>query len=61
MGNDGEQGTRAIAAAGGEVWAEAESSAVVYGMPRAAIATGKVAHVLPLAELGVALLARLKS
>jgi two-component system chemotaxis response regulator CheB len=61
MGNDGEEGTKAIAAAGGEVWAESESTAVVFGMPRAAISTGKVAQVLPLTELGVALLARLKS
>jgi two-component system, chemotaxis family, protein-glutamate methylesterase/glutaminase len=61
MGNDGEEGTKAIAAAGGEVWAEAESTAVVFGMPRAAIATGKVAQVMPLTDLGTALLARLKS
>lgn len=61
MGNDGEQGTKAIAQAGGEVWAESEASAVVYGMPRAAIGTGKVAQVLALPEMGTALLARLKS
>lgn len=61
MGNDGEEGVKAIAQAGGEVWAEAESSAVVFGMPRAAIDTGKVRQVLPLTELGEALLARLKS
>lgn len=60
MGNDGEDGTRQIAAAGGEVWAEAEETAVVFGMPRAAISTGKVSRVLPLPALGDALLARLK-
>lgn len=34
MGNDGLAGARAIRAAGGEVLTEAESSCVVYGMPR---------------------------
>jgi len=47
MGNDGSQGVRRIKEAGGGVIAEAEESAVVFGMPREAIATGvvdKVAH-----------------
>jgi len=35
MGNDGTAGARAIRAAGGAVLTEAESSCVVYGMPRA--------------------------
>ena len=34
MGDDGLAGARAIVAAGGRVLTEAESSAVVYGMPR---------------------------
>lgn len=34
MGDDGLAGARAICAAGGEVLTEAESSCVVYGMPR---------------------------
>lgn len=60
MGNDGEEGARAVAKAGGEVWAEAEETAVVYGMPRAAVATGVVKRVLPLPELTAELAARLK-
>jgi two-component system, chemotaxis family, protein-glutamate methylesterase/glutaminase len=55
MGADGAEGARALAAGGGEVWAEAEESAVVFGMPQAAIATGAVRRVLPLAQLGPAL------
>ena len=35
MGDDGLEGARAIVEAGGRVLTEAESSAVVYGMPRA--------------------------
>lgn len=42
MGNDGSRGVRAAKAAGGGIFAEAEESAVVFGMPREAIATGMV-------------------
>jgi len=52
MGNDGAEGVRALADAGAEIWAESEETAVVYGMPEAAVATGRVKHVLPLAALG---------
>lgn len=55
MGTDGAEGARALAGAGGEVWAEAEESAVVYGMPREAVATGVVRRVLPLTQLAAAL------
>jgi two-component system, chemotaxis family, protein-glutamate methylesterase/glutaminase len=51
MGCDGAIGTRALHKAGADVWAEAESSAVVFGMPQAAIATGGVRYVLPLGDL----------
>lgn len=51
MGVDGAEGVKALAKAGATVWAEAESSAVVFGMPEAAIKTGGVKHVLPLDEL----------
>jgi two-component system chemotaxis response regulator CheB len=34
MGDDGLIGARAIVAAGGRVLTEAESSCIVYGMPR---------------------------
>ena len=51
MGNDGSKGVKAIKAVGGEVLAEAEESAVVFGMPREAIATGVVDKVTPLERM----------
>ena len=42
MGNDGSKGVRSIKEHGGCVVAESEESAVVYGMPREAMATGVV-------------------
>lgn len=55
MGSDGAQGVRDVHKAGGEVWAESEETAVVFGMPQEAIATGVVKRVLPLGEIGPAL------
>ena len=55
MGADGALGARAIQKAGGEVWAESEETAVIYGMPQEAVATGAVSRVLPLGEIGPAL------
>jgi two-component system chemotaxis response regulator CheB len=55
MGADGAVGVKAVQAAGGEVWAEAEETAVIFGMPKEAIATGAVKRVLPLGEMGPAL------
>lgn len=55
MGADGAKGAKAIATAGGQVWAEAEESAVIFGMPKEAIATGAVKRVLPLPDVGPAL------
>jgi two-component system chemotaxis response regulator CheB len=55
MGSDGAAGVREVHAAGGEVWAEAEETAVVFGMPQEAIATGGVKRVLALGEMGPAL------
>jgi len=57
MGTDGAAGARAIGRAGGEVWAQAERSAVIFGMPGAAIGTGAVKRVLELDEIGPALVA----
>lgn len=48
MGNDGRRGVVAIKNAGGQVLAEAEQTAVVYGMPREAAATGVVDRIVPL-------------
>ncbi|BDV42585.1 chemotaxis response regulator protein-glutamate methylesterase of group 3 operon [Geotalea uraniireducens] len=52
MGNDGSKGVRAVKAAGGQVLAEAEATAVVFGMPKEAIATGVVDKVVPLDQMG---------
>ena len=51
MGNDGSKGTIAIKEHGGSVFAEAEESCVVFGMPKEAIATGGVDVVVPLPQV----------
>ena len=51
MGDDGAKGVQAIKEAGGMVLVESESTAVVYGMPKAAKQTGAVDEVLPLSDL----------
>jgi two-component system chemotaxis response regulator CheB len=55
MGKDGLEGARAVKAAGGRVLAEAESTCVVYGMPRAVAEAGLADEVLPLYELHTAI------
>ena len=61
MGSDGAKGSLALKKAGLEVWAEAESTAIVFGMPAAAIKAGAVAKVLPLDQLGPSLAASLSA
>jgi len=56
MGRDGAQGVRRVKAAGGEVLAESEATAAIYGMPKQAAATGCVDRLLPLPELAVRLM-----
>jgi two-component system chemotaxis response regulator CheB len=48
MGRDGQLGAAAVRSAGGLVLAESEQSAVVFGMPEAAISAGVVHEVIPL-------------
>ena len=48
MGSDGAAGVRALHDAGGHTMAESASSAIVYGMPKEAVATGCVDDELPL-------------
>jgi len=55
MGVDGAKGALALKKAGIEVWAEAESTAVIFGMPGASINAGAVTRILPLDQIGPAL------
>ena len=48
MGNDGSRGVRIVKEQGGYVIAESEETAIVYGMPREAVATGVVDRCVPL-------------
>jgi two-component system, chemotaxis family, protein-glutamate methylesterase/glutaminase len=51
MGDDGARGVVAIKARGGTVIAESAETAVIYGMPGAAVRTGEVDKTLPLGAL----------
>jgi two-component system chemotaxis response regulator CheB len=51
MGSDGAVGIRAVKAAGGLTLAESDATAVVYGMPGAAFASGAVDELLALPAL----------
>lgn len=51
MGDDGSRGARAVKDAGGIVLAESAETAVIYGMPGAAVRAGVVDQSLPLREL----------
>jgi len=57
MGSDGALGMQSIRAAGGTTLAEDESSCVVYGMPKSAIALGVVDRVVPLPAMAEAIIA----
>ncbi|WP_159346438.1 chemotaxis-specific protein-glutamate methyltransferase CheB [Roseomonas harenae] len=56
MGEDGARGLAALRNAGGLTLAEDETSAVVYGMPAAAVRLGGVSTSLPLEAIGPRLL-----
>ena len=51
MGNDGLDGSRVIRAAGGRIVTEAESSAIVYGMPQVVHAAGLANAEAPLESI----------
>nr|WP_202454881.1 chemotaxis protein CheB [Streptomyces sp. SID8367] len=52
---DGARGVEAVKAHGGTVIVEDPETAAVKGMPKAAVRTGKVDHVLPLAAIAPAI------
>jgi chemotaxis response regulator CheB len=55
MGRDGAAGLLALRKAGFHTIAQDEASCVVYGMPKAAAELGAAAAVLPLADIGDAI------
>ena len=52
MGRDGADGLAKLTALGAHAIAQDRKSSIVFGMPKAAIARGGVAEVLPLAKIG---------
>ncbi|WP_437664723.1 chemotaxis-specific protein-glutamate methyltransferase CheB [Sorangium sp. So ce1182] len=61
MGRDGAEGMLAMKRAGAMTLAQDESSCVVFGMPREAIARGAAHHILPVGAIGPTLLALSRS
>ena len=59
MGDDGVEGARAIRAARGRILTEAESSCVVYGMPRAVNEAQLSMGTFPIEEMASAIVSRL--
>ncbi|WP_108662744.1 chemotaxis protein CheB [Acuticoccus kandeliae] len=60
MGNDGCEGAKVIAAAGGAVFAQDRETSVVWGMPGAAVAAGVVDKVFPLTDIPAAVQAAMQ-
>ncbi len=46
MGKDGTEGISHIKSIGGETYAQDEKTSIIWGMPKAAIGTGQIDHVL---------------
>ncbi len=59
MGRDGAEGMRVIAQLGGLTIAQDETSSVVFGMPKEAIALGAAQHILPTHEIAPFLLMKI--
>jgi two-component system, chemotaxis family, protein-glutamate methylesterase/glutaminase len=60
MGRDGAQGLAAIQRAGGATIAQDEATSVVFGMPREAILLGAADRILPVQQIGPAILAAVR-
>jgi two-component system chemotaxis response regulator CheB len=58
MGDDGAEGLAEMHAAGARTIAQDESTSVVFGMPKEAIALGAVDEILPLGQIARAILKR---
>jgi two-component system chemotaxis response regulator CheB len=56
MGDDGVLGMKSVKEARGLTIAESEQTCIVYGMPREAINSGAVDRILPLGEIGDAII-----
>ncbi len=56
MGRDGAQGLKKLRDAGFPTYAQDKASCAVYGMPKAAAELGAAANILPLSQIGPALL-----
>ncbi len=61
MGKDGAKGMLDIRKHGGYTFAQDEQSCVVYGMPKEAVSIGGVNETVELANMGEAILSKLKS
>ena len=59
MGRDGAKGLKAMKAVNARTLAQDEASCVVYGMPRAAYATGAVDQVRSLGQMAAAIVEQL--
>jgi two-component system chemotaxis response regulator CheB len=60
MGKDGAQAMLEMRQAGAYNFAQDEASCVVFGMPKEAIAVGAVDEILPLLQIGKAVIERMK-
>ena len=61
MGDDGARAMAAIRAAGGHTIAESEETAIVFGMPKAAIERGGAEFILPAYAIGSKIVALVRS
>jgi two-component system, chemotaxis family, protein-glutamate methylesterase/glutaminase len=52
MGQDGQAGSAAVRAAGGQVWVQDGESSAVWGMPGSVVQAGLADRVLPLSRIG---------